>query len=156
MHQIQDMFSTKSQGVTGILFPLLNINHLTTSENHIASYLSSRRMNRGRKNYKRNNVDRHNTFFAPFNASICVKNLWLNKSIISAGVQLLPPAFPLCTHPLMRREALCNVLGWSSEWPPHCTFGEKTNIIAAKSGCAIQWLHAGLFLVLLLNQNEQS
>lgn len=129
MHQIQYIFSAKSQGVTRILFPLLNTNHLTTSENHIASYLSVR--TEAEKNLK-------GIMWTDITYSFLLLMHPFVLRTISILTQRPPPAFPLCTHPLMRRAALCNVLGCSSGWPPHCTFGERMNINVANSGCVIQ------------------
>lgn len=77
-------------------------------------------------------LERHNTFFSPFNASICVKHYWLNKSIISAIKHRPHPLFPLsslCTHSLIQREPSCTVLDCSSKGPPCCNFGERMEII---------------------------
>lgn len=57
-----------------------------------------------------NDVERHNAFF-PLNASICVKNHWLSKSIISAGNHLPPPIFPPSAHIPSREGKLC-LLRW--------------------------------------------
>lgn len=144
MRRFQNISSTRPRvcGVTRIMFPLLNKDHLTTSENDIASYLSNRRTNRGRqkKNKKTINgiswTDIIHSFLFLMHPFVLRTIGWLK--VLFQLASIFPPHFSsLCTHSLTQSEASCTVLGCSNERPPQCSFGERMDIIASNSGYMI-------------------